>query len=492
MKLKQLVPLTVAGAVAVVLFAGCPKPPSVPETPWGPARGMRSLALTCSTRTIDPAGGQVAYQFDWGDGTQSEWSALFASGTAWGDTHAYQIAGLYQVTAQAKTTKSGGSGWSDPFSIRIDVGEGEVRRRFSFTDPEDPEDSADFSLGTFAIGADGRSYVGCEWAMVFRDEEGRRDKEFFTEDLDGFIGAPTLTNSGVLYACCENETLYALNTDGTRKWTWETGDEVYATPALGTDGTIFIHTSTDSLYAINPDGTFKWAHHSSGNSSPVIGSDGNVYVCSQEGKVYKLDPATGEQKGLHVISGQAIEASPAIDVGRNALYIGDEEGLFVSIDLNAFTTRNWELAAIGETPSSAVIGTDGTVYVGAGGKLLALDPDNNGATKWTFSPPLNGIVSTPAVSEAGYVYFLVSTGKKDAVGGDSLYAVNPDSSYRWATGLDFGNWDGFSSAPKIDPDGYIYVGSGYLAWVIGGIGGPAPSPWPVFQHDNRNTGRAGN
>jgi outer membrane protein assembly factor BamB len=230
----------------------------------------------------------------------------------------------------------------------------------------------------------------------------------------------------------------------------------------------------------------------SGNSSPVIGPDGNVYACSQEGKVYKLDPATGEQKGLHVISGQAIEASPAIDVGRNALYIGDEEGLFISIDLSAFTTRNWELAAIGETPSSAVIGTDGTIYVGAGGKLLALDPDNNGATKWTFPPPLNGIVSTPAVSEAGYIYFLVSTGKKDAVDGDSLYAVNPNGKRRWATGLDIGNWDGFSSAPKIDPDGYIYVGSGYLAWIIGGIGGPAPSPWPVFQHDNRNTGRAGN
>jgi hypothetical protein len=265
MNLRQLVPLTVAGVMAIALFACC-DPPLPPETPWGPARGMKGLALACSTRTIDPTGGQVAYQ-------QSEWSVLLADNATWGDTHAYQIAGLYQVKAQTKTAKSGGSKWSDPFSIRIDVGEGEVRRRFGFTDPEDPEDSSDFSLNTFAIGADGRSYIGCEWAMVFRDEEGRRDKEFYTEDLDDFVGAPTLTNSGVLYACCANETLYALNTDGTRKWTWETGDEVYATPALGTDGTIFIHTSTDSLYAVNPDGTRKWAHLSSGNSSPVIGPE---------------------------------------------------------------------------------------------------------------------------------------------------------------------------------------------------------------------------
>ncbi|MFO7674742.1 MAG: PQQ-binding-like beta-propeller repeat protein [bacterium] len=477
--------------VLAALLAGCPSPPAAPDKPWGPTSAARNAFTSCSTRVADAGAGDVAYQFDWGDGVQSAWSALQPAGVAFGDTHTYTLTGNLEVRARAKTARSGASDWSEPLFLRVEVGEGELSRRFGFADPEDPEDSADFSINTFALGPDGRSYVGCEWALLFRRADGIRDKEFYTEDLDEFLAAPSLSDAGVLHIACANETLYAFNADGTRRWAWACGDEVTATTALGADGTVYLHTASESLFAVSAVGARHWSFPSSGNSSPVVGADGTVYAANQEGRIFALDPSSGTEKAQYGLSSEAIDASPALDPGRNRLYVGDEAGNFVALNLQSFTP-DWELASIGEAPSSAVVGADGTVFVGAGGRLLALD-HSTGATCWTFQPPLAGAVSTPALSDQGLVYVAVTSGRKDADGVDSLYAVNAaNGARRWAIGLDYGFWEGFSSAPKIDDRGYVYVGNGLYAWIIRGLGGPAPSPWPMFQRDGANSGRARN
>jgi outer membrane protein assembly factor BamB len=46
--------------------------------------------------------------------------------------------------------------------------------------------------------------------------------------------------------------------DGTEKWHFTTGGDVYSSPAIGTDGTIYVGSNDNNLYAINPDGTYKW------------------------------------------------------------------------------------------------------------------------------------------------------------------------------------------------------------------------------------------
>ncbi len=51
---------------------------------------------------------------------------------------------------------------------------------------------------------------------------------------------------------------YALNTDGTEKWKYRMGDEVWSSPVLGQDGTVYIGSYDDHLYAISKNGTVKW------------------------------------------------------------------------------------------------------------------------------------------------------------------------------------------------------------------------------------------
>ncbi len=56
-------------------------------------------------------------------------------------------------------------------------------------------------------------------------------------------------------------------------------------PAIGADGTIYIGSNDHNLYAVNPDGTKKWSFKAkNGMSMPSIGTDGTLYVGSLDGK----------------------------------------------------------------------------------------------------------------------------------------------------------------------------------------------------------------
>jgi len=99
--------------------------------------------------------------------------------------------------------------------------------------------------------------------------------------------------------------------------------------------------------------------------------------------------------------------------------------------------------------SAPAIGADGTVYVGWGGQLLAVNPD--GTLRWTFET-LADAQSSPAIGADGTIYF----GAED----DHLYAISPDGTLEWK----FPTGDDVISSPVIGADETVYVGStdGYL------------------------------
>ncbi len=69
---------------------------------------------------------------------------------------------------------------------------------------------------------------------------------------------------------------------------FQTGSRVYSSPAIGSDGTIYVGSNDKKLYAINSDGTKRW-EFLTGNlvySSPAIGSDGTIYVGSDDNRLY--------------------------------------------------------------------------------------------------------------------------------------------------------------------------------------------------------------
>ena len=271
------------------------------------------------------------------------------------------------------------------------------------------------------------------------------------------------------------------------------GDEVVASAAIGLNGAVYIHGSYDSLRAVGSTGQRLWSYYTGGGiSSPVIDKNGTVYVADQEGNLHSIDPATGQSNWSKTISTGEFIASPAIDDELGVIYIADDEGWLYSVKL-ADGSQDWAVE-VGDSPSSPVIGTDHTIYIGAGSRLVAVDHENH-TVLWSYDEMIAyGVVSTPAVSNTGDIYVLATAGKKKDRGFsgevDSLYAVSAAGVRRWATPLGEGYSDEYTSAPKLDSEGNIYIGSGLAAWCIRGSGGPADSPWPMFQADARNTGRA--
>jgi outer membrane protein assembly factor BamB len=51
----------------------------------------------------------------------------------------------------------------------------------------------------------------------------------------------------------------------------DSGNYVFSSPTLGADGTIYVGSYDHKLYAINPNGTLKWSYVTGGSvfSSPA-------------------------------------------------------------------------------------------------------------------------------------------------------------------------------------------------------------------------------
>jgi outer membrane protein assembly factor BamB len=53
-----------------------------------------------------------------------------------------------------------------------------------------------------------------------------------------------------VYVGSGDHCLYAINPEGTLKWTCKTGDWVDSSPAIGPDGTVYVGSEDGYLYAI--------------------------------------------------------------------------------------------------------------------------------------------------------------------------------------------------------------------------------------------------
>ena len=93
--------------------------PSKPSKPNGQTQGKPGESYTYTTSTTDPDSDQVAYWFDWGDGTNSGWTTRYASGAIASASHKWSAKGTYQITVKAKDAHGAESAWSDPLPVQM-------------------------------------------------------------------------------------------------------------------------------------------------------------------------------------------------------------------------------------------------------------------------------------------------------------------------------------------------------------------------------------
>jgi len=127
--------------------------------------------------------------------------------------------------------------------------------------------------------------------------------------------------------------------------------------------------------------------------------------------------------------------------------------------------------------ASPVVAADGTIYFPhSDHHLYAFD--SFGSKKWDvdlhdYDP------SSPVLASDGTIF---------VAGGRDLYGVSPAG--KIIAKVRVGN--SIVSSPTLAPDGTIFLvtDTGVLAAYTGGHGGLMDSPWPKFQGDLANSGRA--
>jgi outer membrane protein assembly factor BamB len=261
---------------------------------------------------------------------------------------------------------------------------------------------------------------------------------------------------------------------GEKLWEFQTGGGA-SSPAIGFDGTVYVGSDDGKVYAINgATGDKVWEFQTGGmvDSSPCVGPDGTIFIGSSDAQVYALDGATGH-KLWSFATVPWVSSSPAL-AANGTLYAGagrpaDNDNIYA---LSAASAQQlWMFqAGFGEgARSSPALDVDGTVFVGAVGKVFAFDGPT-GEMRWQFAA--GGFVeSSPAIGANRTVYVGSLDGK--------IYCLNTATGQKiWEFPTAF--LGPVSSSPVIGPDGTVYVGSfeGRL-YALSGLTGQAIWDFPM-------------
>ncbi len=192
--------------------------------------------------------------------------------------------------------------------------------------------------------------------------------------------SPALAADSTVYVGCASNGLFAVNPDGTKKWSLPILFLDTASPTVGADGTIYLGSHDKKLHAINPDGTEKWAFVTAGwVGPPSIAADGTIVLASDDFKLYAVHP-DGTQKWAFDTKGNGSSFQPTLDADGTA-YIGIDipNAGDVIYAVKADGTQKWAYTGdanqltltIGSSPA---IAGDGTILVSNGDSLLAIGP----------------------------------------------------------------------------------------------------------------------
>jgi outer membrane protein assembly factor BamB len=207
-----------------------------------------------------------------------------------------------------------------------------------------------------------------------------------------FEGNVAVGYDGTFYSGNTNFLYYAINPDGTLKWTYPTSSNNWSQAAFGEDGTIFWGSNDTYVRAVAADGKELWKDMTLGfiAASAAIGSDGTVYIGSFDSNLYAIDPAKGAVKWKfptadHIYTSAALDSDSS---GKtSAILFGSADGSFYAV--NPQGKLLWKYDTGDPIRSSPALGLapDGQgkiVYFGDGnGKLYALNV-GDGSLRWAF------------------------------------------------------------------------------------------------------------
>lgn len=501
-----------SGLVRVASLAWQDSTPAIPERPYGPSEVMRGWRKTYSAVSGDPAGKELRYVFDWGDGG-FDTTGLYPGGTWASAQHGWLHTGIFEVRALAINSSGRRSrNWSDTLTVEV----------ISWVMPyeiswwhETPDGDAFFSSPAINVipGGDTLIYVGCDDGQVyaFNARNGGHKGTVASLRGDEFSSAPVISSDGQrVYVADDGGWLYTMSATNLcpyshypRNDTWQSGMEPFsATPAvLG-----------NSVYIGRDDGYFYWfedincslslrARVNTGaevNSSAAISRDGSrIVVGNDSGLVSCFDDTLGLV--WSVLLNGSVQSSPAID--GNIVYVGADDSKLHALNLADGSDAHPPFPVDDFVTSSPVIDAGGTVYFATDqGTVYAV---RSGVEVWHKALPYGEEVSATGCL-APDTTLVINTDDGTAYGIDVSPTAQEPGRVLWRiewpepeagrAGPKSGN---LCSSPTVGPaNGCFYAGSpngGFGAVLVDKPsfrnGSLPDAPWPKFHCDIGNSGR---
>ncbi len=290
---------------------------------------------------------------------------------------------------------------------------------------------------------------------VFGAELGDVKWYFVTsmDPLSGVPGSPAIADDGTIYAGSLNGIFYAINPDGTLKWSFDAETPISSSPAVADDGTVYAGTGF-RIFALRPNGTVKWVFEADCTfiGDMAIAKNGTIYIGSNNSKLYAITP-DGEEKWTFPVPQGLNTYDPVIDQ-KGIIYfgtgaVGTREHMFYAVYPHGAEKWKHVYESYYGMRGSPAIGNTGLIYVplykSVNSDLYAFRPD--GTVAWVYDNAEWGVRHPPCIDSKGTLY----------VPAYYLYcAVNPDGTEKWTYPIDYGS---SNSPAAVGENGIIYFGS---------------------------------
>ena len=247
-------------------------------------------------------------------------------------------------------------------------------------------------FGMPAIGADGTLYFGSDrgtrGSLVAVNPGG--SIRWILDDLDAINSSPALGPDGTIHVAGGRH-VYAVDPQGEIRWTYETPVRTFffSSPAVARDGAIYVGGDDGALHAIDRDGSPRWTFKTGDRiwAPPSIGADGTIYVPSFDGRLYAVDPDGSERWSVVVrrpvegFEGSSAQVNSPPSIGPDGAIYVLGRGVFA---INPDGSIRWHFGSGAGVRSTPILGADGNVYVGSGATVTALDAQ--GRHLWDYQP----------------------------------------------------------------------------------------------------------
>lgn len=253
--------------------------------------------------------------------------------------------------------------------------------------------------------------------------------------------------------------LFAFKPDGKLKWRLDipTMPKVFTTPIITADGTIFCYNGAETVYAVDSDGTIKWSfelNNYTRNRTLAIDKKGLFYYIDDNSTLNVIDQHGNIQWTLQDDRFYSFSTFITFSPEGDVIYIISRTVSLLALDIN---TRQvlWTFhddilpgESTMNTANGVLVDSYGNIYLLTQrnydvAELFVLKPD--GEIKWSYQINTQAVKDNiPTIDKHGNLYCAT----------DSVYSFDFDGKLRWKTEL-----DNICDCPLIcDDNGTVYVG----------------------------------